>query len=93
MDYMIENSYKANVQFECSVAIDGWRYLVIYGRHINGFYCCIPNHKWGCEMGKSDSVMYNKEKLIECGADQSVALALAEAIKCMGSICIEGLSA
>lgn len=81
MDFKFETEFKASVLFECNVAIGGWTYLVIYGKHINGYFCCVPNWKWGCEMAAPYEVAYNRDKLIDCGANKEVAQALAEAIK------------
>lgn len=56
-------------------------YLLIYGKHINGYYCCIPNWSVGCEMSSSESTGYNRDKLIECGINEDDAIQLAKAIK------------
>lgn len=81
MEFKFESNFEANVIFESNIAIGGWTYLVIYGRHINGYYCCIPNWKWGCEMAEASQVSYNKNKLIQCGVNEEVAEALAKAIE------------
>ena len=57
--------YHATVQAEFSVGIDGKSYLVIYGTHVNGGFCCIPNWGFACEMGDADDVLYNTTKLEE----------------------------
>ena len=84
MEFTIEREFKANVLFEFSVAIDGWTYLVIYGKHINGYFCALPSWSMGCEMSSPDAVDYNTKKLISCGMADNVAPALANAIKYMG---------
>lgn len=81
MEYKIVCEYKARVEFEISVDIGGYNYIVIYGKHINGYYCSVPGWKWGCEMAEPNDVVYNAEKLQECGADPEVAKAIAESIK------------
>lgn len=83
MGFKIENVFSANVTFECNVAIGGFTYLVIYGEHINGGFCCVPNWKWCCEMSTPGDVAYNCEKLIDCGASPEVAGEIAKAINYM----------
>lgn len=85
MNFKIESKFKAEVLFESSIAIGDWSYLVIYGKHINGYFCCLPGWHWGCEMAKPEEVAYNKDKLIECGASVKVATAIAEAIKTLAN--------
>ncbi len=83
MEFKIETIFEAKAMFEFNVAIGGWTYLVIYGKHINGGFCCVPNWKWGCEMSNPNEVAYNRDKLIECGANEEVANEIAKAIQCM----------
>lgn len=52
MNYKIERKFKATALCEFSVTIGGFSYLVIFGKHINGYYCCVPNFGWGCEMAE-----------------------------------------
>ena len=80
MKNKIENIFNASVIFEASIAVRDYSYLIIYGKHINGYYCCVPGWNWGCEMADPDSVAYNIDKLVACGATNEVAQALAEAI-------------
>lgn len=81
MAFEIICEYKARVEFEISVDAGGYNYLVIFGKHINGWFCCVPGRKWGCEMAEPTNVAYNMEKLQECGADPGEAEAIALAIK------------
>lgn len=80
-DFKIEANYNANVLFETSVAVNGQSYLVIYGEHINGNFCCIPGYGWGCEMAEPSDVFYNSRSLSNCGAPGEIAQALAKAIE------------
>lgn len=80
-NYEFEKAFSSSVMFEFSVAIQGWSYLIIFGKHVNGYFCCVPNWKWGCEMAAPYEVGYNKDKLIESGASESVAGGIAEAIR------------
>jgi hypothetical protein len=81
MNTKIQANYQANVHFEISVAINGQSYLIIYGEHINGFFCCIPTHNWGCEMSDPADTYYNANRLQCCGADTDTAASIANVIK------------
>ena len=76
----IKNHYPAQANKEISVEVGRTGYLIIYGTHVNGGFCCIPNWGFGCEMGQPEDVGYNKEQLGMMFAD-SVAEALACAIR------------
>lgn len=77
---MVQAHYKASVIFEASIDTNGYNYLVIYGKHINGYFCCIPNWNLGCEMAEPGDVSYNAERLIGAGITDSAAKALAKEI-------------
>jgi hypothetical protein len=81
MYFKVESKFKASVLFEASIAVEGVTYLIIYGKHINGYFCSLPGRKWGCEMADPEEVAYNRDKLMDCGASEKVAHALAEAIR------------
>lgn len=76
----IEKVYKVSADFEISLSYNGFSYLVIYGKHINGYFCCVPGWKYGCEMAEPSDIYYNTLKLVECGADPDEANAIADAI-------------
>lgn len=80
-NYKFEKAFSSSVMFEFSVAIQGWSYLIIFGKHINGYFCCVPDWKWGCEMAAPHEVGYNMDKLVEAGASESIAKGIVEAIK------------
>lgn len=80
MDYKIGARYPAGVLFEISVDVDGKNYLVIYGWHINGGFCCIPNWNIACEMGDADDTLYNMDALQRCKLSKGHAQAIAKAI-------------
>ena len=75
--------FKAEVIFETFIDLPKYgSYLTIYGKHENGYFCCIPNWGLGCEMTDADDVFYNVEKLQEkCGLNPEVANALALGIR------------
>lgn len=65
---------------EGMVEINGQTYMVIYGEHINGGFCCIPNRNFGCEMAEPTDILYNSRKLA-AKFDLETALNIAEAVK------------
>ena len=73
--------YKVKALFEVPVNANGSYFLVIYGKHVNGGFCCIPNRDLGCEMSTPDDTFYNFEKLINAGLNEPDAKAVALAIK------------
>lgn len=81
VSYKIQCQYPAKVLFEISVDVDGNTYLVIFGSHINGGFCCIPNWGIACEMGDPSDTFYNSEGLIRSGLPKSAARAIAAAIR------------
>ncbi len=81
MNAKIQASYQANVHFEISLSIAGESYLVIYGEHINGNFCCVPDCGWGCEMAEPNDTYYNSNRLQSCGAKKEIADSIAKAIK------------
>ncbi len=81
-EFSIGRSYLAKVLFEISVDTGGNNYLVIYGKHVNGYFCCIPNWHVGCEMAEPSDVFYNRSKLVDDACiGMNAADALAHAIK------------
>ena len=82
MKFRVERFCTAAVSFEISVDVDGSNYLVIYGSHINGGFCCIPNWNIGCEMSDPTDTFYNAEALMRCKLKKSAAKAIAAAIDC-----------
>lgn len=85
MKFKVERSFSAKVIFEASIAIGDYSYLMIYGKHVNGYFCSVPGWKWGCEMAAPNEVAYNRNQLIDCGTNDYVAQALAEAIQNIAS--------
>lgn len=73
--------YKVKALFEVSFCTHGDNYLIIYGKHINGYFCCIPNWKIGCEMAEPSDTFYNYERLCGAGLDDAAAKEIARMIK------------
>ncbi len=76
--------YNVEALFEVSFDANGSYFLVIYGRHANGGFCCIPNWGISCEAGDSQDVFYNTEKLSDAGLTWDDAEAVAKVIKQFG---------
>lgn len=81
--WYIENIYTANCIREISVAVNGYSYLVIFGTHINGGFCCIPAWGVGCEVSSHNhfgDVGYNAERIGNVLKNETVGRCIAEAI-------------
>ena len=73
--------FDASVIFEANVSAGGNCYLVIYGRHVNGYFCAIPNYwKISCEMAEPSDRFYNERKLIDAGIYPNDAKEICKAI-------------
>ncbi len=68
------------VFFEETVESNGSAFVVMYGKHINGGFCAIPNWKISCEMSNYDDVSYNAGKLLEAGIPKKYVKDIANAI-------------
>lgn len=77
--------YEAEALFEVSFSANGSHFLVIYGRHENGGFCCITNWGISCEMGDPNDVFYNTEKLSGAGITWVDAEAVAKVIAQVGA--------
>lgn len=74
--------YPVTALFEIAVEPgDGNYYLVIYGKHINGYFCAIPNFKVGCEMAEPTDTFYNFEQLTVAGISDKAAKSIVRTIK------------
>lgn len=56
-------------------------YLVVYGKHINGYFCAVPGWGWGAEMSGPDSLLYNRDQLAEAKIPMDIAVAISRAIQ------------
>jgi len=79
--YKIMDTYEAEVFFEIAVEADNYNFLVLYGQHINGGWCCIPNWGIGCEMGSPSDTFHNTKKLLQLGLSETAAKGIAAAIR------------
>lgn len=73
--------FNASVIFEAGINTNGSYFLTIFGKHANGYFCCIPNWSKGCEMAEPEDVYYNSCKLIEAGFSKTVAKNIALQIR------------
>ncbi len=73
--FKIRAAYVAEVVFEISVDTCGSNFLIIYGKHVNGYFCAIPNWKISCEMAEPSDTFFNTEKLKGTGIDLSEEMA------------------
>ena len=73
--------HEAKILFEVSFDVRGDNYLVIYGKHINGYFCCIPNWYIACEMAEPNDVFYNTEKLLNAKCPRYSAKEIAQVIR------------
>ncbi len=81
MEYKIKREFNTSKVREFYMEYNGYSYLVIYGKHINGGFIAVPNHYKCCEAGNTIDVFYNRERLESCGFDKKTAKAIAMAIK------------
>lgn len=67
--YKNDFTYSTSIVFEHEIQFNGYSFLVIFGRHVNGGFIAIPN--WGicCEASADGSYLYNTEKLNSTGLD------------------------
>lgn len=76
----IRRIYKTEAKYEFSIDCNGFNYLVIIGKHINGWFIAIPNWNVCTESGNPIDSFYNREKLSIALNDGTVGTALADCI-------------
>lgn len=77
----IKRSYDITETHGASIDWNGNNYLVIYGRHVNGWYIAIPNWQISMEAAAPTDTFYNMERLAQKlgkRAAQVIAQALNE---------------
>ena len=79
-EYKIKEKHSVDLVREISVDWNGWNFLIIYGKHINGWFIAIPNWEICVEAGKPTNVDYNTEKLYGKTEDYSKSIAISKAI-------------
>lgn len=63
IDFKIRTTYSVENAHEFSVDSNGYSFLIIYGRHINGWFISIPNWSFSTEAASPADAFYNTEKL------------------------------
>lgn len=83
MQARLETDFTANLKpyFEHSLTVNGYNYLVIFGKHINGGFIAIPNWNICTEAsGYKGDISENTERLFNQGLNRETAHAIAEHI-------------
>lgn len=75
----IAGSFEVEETYEASIDWKGNNYLVLYGRHINGWFIAIPNHQISTEASAPSDTFYNMERLAHV-MSKNAAKAIAEAL-------------
>lgn len=81
MEHHIKHVYEVSQTHEISVDWNGYNFLIIYGKHINGWYIAIPNWEACTEAGEPQDVFYNIEKLSRVIKIKNAPEAIAKAVK------------
>ena len=66
--------------YEFSFDYEGFSYLVIFGKHVNGWFICMPRNNVCCEAADPMDVPYNQGNLM-MHLDGDFALLIANMIK------------
>lgn len=79
MEAKIQSYYGVFGVHEISVDWNGFNFLIIYGKHINGWFIAMPNWKICVEATEPSDCFYNARKLSDAfnNADKGKAVALA----------------
>ena len=68
--------------YEFPMDYEGFSYLVVFGKHINGWFISMPKNNVSCEAADPLDVTYNRANLIEKGnLEGDFALLIANMIK------------
>ena len=67
--------------YEVKLYLNGGSYHLIFGRQINGWFLCIPNHRIGVELAHPSDRFWNKESLEAAGMTTNEASTIACALK------------
>ncbi|MDE6957595.1 MAG: hypothetical protein K2O96_05815 [Lachnospiraceae bacterium] len=79
--YKIKSTHEVNKTREISVDWNGFNFLIIYGRHKNGWFIAIPNWNKCTEAGEPEDVAYNATKIALTNIHSEASIYLAQAIK------------
>ena len=77
-----ENVLRMYPCYEFPLDYEGFSYLVIFGKHVNGWFISLPKNNVSCEAADPLDVAYNRSSLVEQGKlEGDFALLIAEMIK------------
>ncbi len=77
----IRKTHEVSNTHEISIDWNGYNFLIIYGRHINGWFIAIPNWEVCIESSDPADAFYNSEKLAKALNKANAGVELANAIK------------
>lgn len=81
MDYKINKTYELTQTCEFSVDWNGFNFLIIYGKHINGWFIAITNWNVCVEAVEPSDECYNATKLARANFHDEAPSYLARAIR------------
>lgn len=81
MNCKIQHTFEATQTHELSADWNGFNFLIIYGRHINGWFITFPNWNKCTEAGEPTDVAYNATKIAQTHIHNEAPMYLARAIK------------
>lgn len=81
MGVKIRNTYEILQTQEISIDWNGYNFLIIYGKHINGWFIAIPNWQVCTEAGHPTDDYYNTERLSRVIEIENAPSIIAKAIR------------
>ena len=67
--------------YEANLSLNENSYHLIFVRHSNGWFLCIPNHQIGVELAHPSDRFWNQESLEHAGISTFEARAIADTLK------------
>ena len=67
--------------YEVKLNLNGNSYHLIFGRQVNGWFLCIPNHRIGVELAHPSDRFWKQGSLEEAGMASNEASTIAYALK------------
>lgn len=78
--YKVKKEYEVSDTREIALEWNGNSYLIIYGKHVNGGFFCIPNQNCGGELAGFSDTFWNSESISSALGDDMAGSVIAEAI-------------
>lgn len=79
-NFKIQRKGEVKNVHEFIVDFDGWRYFVIFGEHMNGWFIAIPNHGVCTESGHPEDNLYNSNKIAKMMNSATIGVLIAREI-------------